>query len=415
MSTKEYGIAPLLNMRMTYKYTLIAHQQQLMTALRKYNNALEFGNIDSVIADGCAIPFTNLVKSLGIFVSPSLDWYEQITNICNRAYKTLYQLKIRTGKNQPMLQKTKLGWIIGGPYTTENQQDTIREFCGFSETRNLQDQLQRFWKIEELQTTQALSQEEWSCERHFVQTHKRLPSGRFEVRLPCRNDPSKLGESYAFMCEYENLEHMSIVKEDSDFKTKNYLPHHAVMDEEKETTKLRVVFEASSSTTSGKSLNDILIVGPVIQRELMDIVTRFRQHEYLLIADITKMYRQVSVNPEDRDLQRIFWRNDVNAPPTKRKLRASSFPPIGDCNIARPPKAGYCLNTLTYSTGPASFLATRCLAQLAIENAAKFPEASKIIKEDFYMDDLITGGSSVTELCRHREEIKEILESASFP
>ncbi|XP_067214199.1 uncharacterized protein [Linepithema humile] len=277
---------------------------------------------------------------------------------------------------------TKLGWIIGGPYAVKPRQTTIQEFCGFSDANYLQDQLQRFWKIDEVPTSQVQSQEELACEKHFQQTHRRLFSGRFQVRLPLRENPDQLGESYdiafkrlrsierkfikdplikerytTFMKDYESLNHMGRGEMNEKGIPANYLPHHAVLKEESATTKLRVVFDASSHTTSGKSLNDILMVGPVIQDELIDIVARFRQHAYVMTADITKMYRQISVDERDRDLQRILWRTDIHATPTI-----------------------YRLNTLTYGTGPASFLATRCLLQLAIENATKFPEASEETK-----------------------------------
>jgi len=44
--------------------------------------------------------------------------------------------------------------------------------------------------------------------------------------------------------------------------TVNYLPHHTV--KEASTFMKRVVFDASSPTISGKSLNDCLLVGPTI-------------------------------------------------------------------------------------------------------------------------------------------------------
>lgn len=122
----------------------------------------------------------------------------------------------------------------------------------------------------------------------------------------------------------------------------NYLPHHAVLKEESTSTKLRVVFDASMPTSSGKSLNDCLLVGPTIQPELFDILIRFRQHPYVLIGDIVKMYRQVMIKPEHRLHQSILWRTNPDEPPTS-----------------------FSLNTVTYGVASALFLAIRSLQQLS--------------------------------------------------
>jgi len=58
------------------------------------------------------------------------------------------------------------------------------------------------------------------------------------------------------MTEYEQLDHMQVVSSNGTY----YIPHHAVVKWTETKIKLRVVFEASSTTTSGKSLNDILYV-----------------------------------------------------------------------------------------------------------------------------------------------------------
>lgn len=57
--------------------------------------------------------------------------------------------QIRNGKNQSVIQKTKLGWIIAAPYIAKHQQAT-EEYCGFSNASHFQVQLQRFWKIEDI-------------------------------------------------------------------------------------------------------------------------------------------------------------------------------------------------------------------------------------------------------------------------
>jgi len=92
-----------------------------------------------------------------------------------------------------------------------------------------------------------------------------------------------------------------------DVKTSYYLPHHAVFKETSSTTKLRVIFDASCKSTSGLSLNDMLLIGPTIQDDLFSILTRFRTFQYAMTAD-TKMYRQVFIDKSQRLLQRIFWR-----------------------------------------------------------------------------------------------------------
>ncbi|KAH0808482.1 hypothetical protein GEV33_014309 [Tenebrio molitor] len=78
------------------------------------------------------------------------------------------------------------------------------------------------------------------------------------------------------------------------------------------------------------------------------------------------------------------------------------------------PVRTYALTTLTYGTKPASFIATRCLKELADINASKFPKGCEIIKNDFYMDDLLTGADSITELVRLREDVTHILKQGHF-
>lgn len=81
-------------------------------------------------------------------------------------------------------------------------------------------------------------------------------------------------------------------------QTQYYLPHHCVLKETSVTTKRRVVYDVSSKTTSGISLNDALMVGLVLQQDLFLILLRFRRFKYVLTADIAKMYRQMLVTDE---------------------------------------------------------------------------------------------------------------------
>lgn len=110
------------------------------------------------------------------------------------------------------------------------------------------------------------------------------------------------------MREYASLGHMHMALTPIDSESKSYyLPHHCVVKDSSSTTKLRVVFDGSSKTTTGISINEKQLVGPRQQDELFQIVVRFRKHQIALTADIAKMYRQVRISEEDWDYQRIVW------------------------------------------------------------------------------------------------------------
>ena len=67
------------------------------------------------------------------------------------------------------------------------------------------------------------------------------------------------------------------------------MPMHAVKDSSV-TTKLIVVFDASAKTSTDVSLNDTLMVGPMVHSSLVDVLLRFRLHPIALMAEVSKMY-----------------------------------------------------------------------------------------------------------------------------
>jgi len=277
--------------------------------------------------------------------------------------------------------------------------------------------MEQFWSNEEI-TNKILTKEEKECERYFELNTRRLETGRYEVRLPLSDSVAKLGDSYNiakvkfltleqrllkqpqlkkdysdFLEEYVQLGHMSplceadVRKESPNF----YMPHHAVLKETSSTTKLTVVFNGSEKTSNGVSLNDILMIGPQVQDDSFDIAQRFRLHRIVMSADVLKMHQQVWVQPDDRCLQRILWRKTSDQPITT-----------------------YELNTVTYGTASAPFLATRCLQQLIEADAINYPEAAKIARDGFYIDDLITGTDDVDKALSLQQDLIEMLRKGGF-
>ncbi|XP_064475284.1 uncharacterized protein LOC135389165 [Ornithodoros turicata] len=86
-----------------------------------------------------------------------------------------------------------------------------------------------------------------------------------------------------------------------------YLPHRDVFRPDKASTKVRIVFDASSSASDCPSLNDCLEVGPNLNPDLLATILRFRKHSVAVTADIEKAFLQISLNPNDRDAFRFMW------------------------------------------------------------------------------------------------------------
>ncbi|CAG9133939.1 unnamed protein product [Plutella xylostella] len=265
--------------------------------------------------------------------------------------------------------------------------------------------------------THSTVSEERACEDHFLSTTYRNEEGRFVVSMPLKEDPNKLGDSYfmaksrfsslerrfqrdpiykqryiEFIDEYEKLGHMTknTTKVSSNQGNVNYyLPHHGIIRESSTTTKLRTVFDASAATTSGLSLNDIQMVGPTVQDDLLSILIRFRQHRFVISGDIEKMYRAIEINSNQRSLQQILFRSDTSQP----------------IQI-------YTLNSVTYGTASAPYLATKCLSTLA-SNASNITVKNSILR-DFYVDDYLSGGATIEDVIKQSQEVISILSSAKF-
>ena len=89
-----------------------------------------------------------------------------------------------------------------------------------------------------------------------------------------------------------------------------YLPHRPVISEDKATTKVRIVYDASAKN-KGPSLNESLYKGPCLTPLLFDVLLRFRAHDIALTADIEKAYLQISVTESERDHLRFLWFDNI--------------------------------------------------------------------------------------------------------
>ena len=95
----------------------------------------------------------------------------------------------------------------------------------------------------------------------------------------------------------------------------HYLPHRPVITPLKTTTKVRIVYDASSKRhKSEPSLNDCLHRGPVLLPDLCGILLRYRTYPIAILADIEKAFLQIEIQPCDRDVTRFLWYKDESTP-----------------------------------------------------------------------------------------------------
>ncbi|XP_036150810.1 uncharacterized protein LOC118648594 [Monomorium pharaonis] len=320
------------------------------------------------------------------------------------------------GPKEPVAQKTLFGWILFGPVTSEKSlQDPLAYHCSVDDS--LQEILTRFWKQEEIVplTSSLLSPDEAECEKHFVATHRRDSTGRYVVRLPFKSSPHTLGDSRKsalaclsrltkrfsfdakykqlyeeFIQEYLSLGHMKEAPTEEEFP-RFHLPHHGIVKQQNESSKIRVVFNGSSRSSTNVSLNDILHSGAKLQVDLAKVLLWARSHRFIFVADIVKMFRQISVHPEDWRYQSILWQR-----------------PDQEVIV-------YYLTTVTYGLSCAPFLALRCLQQLIEDEGPKFPKAIPPLSKGRYVDDIFGGADSIIEAKEIIQQVKNLCNAGGFP
>ncbi|XP_008182768.1 uncharacterized protein LOC103309342 [Acyrthosiphon pisum] len=307
-------------------------------------------------------------------------------------FEVLLSEKIALQRGSPWLCKTLLGWIVAGrtksqPLKVDKNlnlishvylvlQDGCHHINRPSELLKMKV-VKKFSRIH----ISVLGDSNNMAVQRFLSVEKRLVK-----------DPILRSNYVNFMNEYHLLGHMSKV-DNPGTHTEGYyyLPHHAVVKESSTTTKVRVVFDGSAKSTTGKSLIDILAPGPTTQPELFDILLRLRSHIVVITADVAKMFRQVWVHPQDRNYQRIKWR----ASPEHQLQH-------------------YQLNTVTYGTESASFLSTRVLQEIASSITFKSSTAAQSIKSDIYMEDYISGSDSIEEALTLFRDVSQALNTGGM-
>ncbi len=175
----------------------------------------------------------------------------------------------------------------------------------------------------------------------------------------------------------------------------HYIPHQAVCRENAETTKLRVVYDAScKDRKSGVSLNECLHVGPALTPLIFDILLRFRSNRVALVGDIEKAFLNIEVHPEDRDCLRFLWVDDIHK--------------------TDPQIVVYKFTRVVFGVNSSPFLLNAVLRHHIEKYSESDPEFVVRMTEGFFVDDLVTGCSSTEEAFDLYEKAKSRMLEGGF-
>ncbi|GFT92019.1 reverse transcriptase domain-containing protein [Trichonephila clavipes] len=172
------------------------------------------------------------------------------------------------------------------------------------------------------------------------------------------------------------------------------MPHSAVVRKDKETTKVRMVFDASSKGRDCKSLNECLYAGPPLNPRIIDVILRFREYEHAFCSDIQGAFLTIGIAEEDRDYLRFFW-----------------FPNDGDAKSYKIMR----MNRVPFGVNLSPFILAATIKFHIRKYKEDYRETYELLNTSLYVEDLFTGSSeSVYKAFDLSKDAIEILKDANM-
>lgn len=316
----------------------------------------------------------------------------------------------RVGKlGQPVAELTRLGWTIMSP--GKESIDTSNMLLA----QTSQVDYEELCRLDVLGLEDTPINDQGSVFDEFKEQLTRHPSGWYETGLPWRgNHPplpnNKVGSlrrlaslrnklerdgltmKYGEIIDEQRAQGIVEKADQPSVGREFYIPHKAVVRPDAESTKLRVVYDASAKAHNGvPSLNDCLHAGPPLQNKLWDVLVRGRFHPVALTGDLQKAFLQVRIREDNRDALRFHWRKD-----SQSELETLRF------------------TRALFGLVSSPFLLGGVIAAHLTSWEEREPEVVAKLREELYVDDFISGSTSVLKAREIKEKATDIFRDACF-
>ena len=333
------------------------------------------------------------------------------------------QIECREGlPHEPVAVRTLLGWcILGASDVKRHDEVQANVNLVLSEEVKLNEQLEKFWATESFGVSVNLKKptsfEDQRSER-IMQSGIKLVDGHYEVPMLWRESEKKLPNNRQmaekrFTSLMKRLSMKPELKENymgvvngyvsNGYARKLtslekqmqpskiwYLPHHYVTNPNKP-GKLRVVFDAAAKL-GDVSLNSELMSGPDFTNSLFCVLQRFRLHPIAIVADITEMFHQVKVAPEDTDALRFLWKENLDAPGPPQVFKML-------VHIFGAKDSPSCVNFALRRT---------------VDDASIDVDIKETVLENFYVDDMLKSVKDVSSALSLIDGVSHVLLQGGF-
>ncbi|WKY07583.1 hypothetical protein Q1695_007220 [Nippostrongylus brasiliensis] len=260
--------------------------------------------------------------------------------------------------------------------------------CEFTGTKNAEKEAVNQQVTEFFNSTIERRQDGYYVRLPYKSDHPPLPNNKNIAVKRLHSVVNMLRNNELLMKDYDNTFkeqlRQGIIEEVRDEPTSkdrilHYIPHQPVVTPQKDTTKLRIVFDASSHYKECPSLNDVLHQGPLILPDLYGLLIRFRSTQYVAISDVEKAFLQVRLNERDRDATRFLWLKDIHAPITEDNMTIFRF------------------TRVTFGLNVSPFLLAGTI-YYHLEHEVEDKKLSQDIRDNLYVDNVILGSNDPEEL-----------------
>ena len=330
---------------------------------------------------------------------------------------------------------SKLGWILSGRTSEIVERTTEPSMLLLTQGKRIENEtsfltrldkslptkpnIEDFWRLESIGINDSPVESDNEVARKKFSETLKYEQGRYTVSWPWKEDQPDLPENRTLalgrltslvsrmksnpeliqkyddiIIDQLNKGIIEKVGSEPNSLIKHYIPHHAVVNPAKATTKVRVVYDASAKCKpENKSLNECLYRGPILLQDLTGILLRFRLNKIALVADIEKAFLQIGLQDKAKVVTRFFWLKDKDKLGVENNIQLYRF-----CRV------------------PFGIISSPFLLAATIDHHLKnyYSDVGERMRQNIYVNNVITGTQSNQEAVHLYNVSKQIFKGAAM-